>query len=273
MKIFIMNFYINPVWYNNIMQDLLFYNEYEQFYTMATESKAFRTFCEKAFGRDFSQDGFSDVSQVDRVLKYIPTEGHVLDIGCGNGKMLGYLQEKTGACIYGFDYSGNAISLAKEVFSNKSNFIQGCIGEVDYPEESFDVVISMDTMYFAPDMSALVDQIMKWLKCGGVFFTCYQEGDVMPKTENAYTTVLARALTDKSIPFEYIDITRESYDLLKNKRQAALECRSLFEEEGNESWFEMLVEQTDYADKPYEEYRLEMARYVYTVTKRCLEGD
>lgn len=247
--------------------DLLFYNEYEQFYSMATESNAFQVFCKKAFGKDFSQDGFSDISQVDRVLKYIPKEGHVLDIGCGNGKMLGYIQEKTDAYIYGFDYSGNAINLAKELFKNKSSFTQGCIGEVDYPDESFDVVISMDTMYFAKDMSALVDQIMRWLNKNGVFFTCYQEGDVMPKTENVYTTVLAKAFKEKSISFEYIDITRESYDLLRRKRQAALECEALFEAEGNSSWFEMLVDQTDYANKPFEEYEKEMARYVYIVKK------
>lgn len=248
-------------------QDLFFYNEYEQFYMMARESKAFRAFCEKAFGKDFSQDGFSDLSQVDRVLKFIPQNGYVLDIGCGNGKMLGYIQEKTDAYIYGFDYSGNAIDLAKELFKNKSSFTQGCIGDMEYPDESFDTVISMDTMYFAKDMSALVDQIMRWLKKSGVFFTCYQEGDVMPKTENVYTTVLAMVLKEKSIPYEYIDITRESYDLLRRKRKAALEYESLFEEEGNSRWFEMLVDQTDYANKSFDEYKKEMARYVYIIKK------
>ena len=38
-----------------------------------------------------------------------------------------------------------------------------------------------------------------------------------------------------------------------------------FVKEGNAEWFEMLVAQTDYADKPFEEYKKEMARYIYTV--------
>lgn len=249
------------------MENLLFYNEYEQFYLMAKESAAFKVFCEKAFGKDFSQDGFSDVSQIDRVLPYIPKGGHILDIGCGNGKMLGYLQEKTDACIYGFDYSQNAINLAKEMFNYKSSFVRGCIGEVDYADESFDVIISMDTMYFAPDMAAFVDQIMRWLKRGGTFFACYQEGDVMPKTENVHTTVLAKALEEKSLDFEYTDITRESYDLLLRKRKAAIECEDLFRNEGNENWFEMLIDQTEYANRPYADYEKEMARYVYVITK------
>lgn len=248
-------------------QDLLFYNEYEQFYAMVKNSNAFRTFCEKAFGRDFSQDGFSDISQVDRILDYIPNGGHILDIGCGNGKMLGYLQKKTDAYIYGFDYSVNAINQAKKLFKKRSSFVQAYIGEVEYPAELFDTVISMDTMYFAKDISSLIIQIMRWLKKGGVFFTCYQEGDLMPKTENAYTTVLAKELQKQSISFEVTDITEESYDLLKRKRKAALECEALFREEGNNNWFEMLVNQTDYANKPYDEYKKEMSRYIYVVKK------
>lgn len=84
--------------------------------------------CHQGFRRF---NGFSDVSQVDRVLEYIPKGGHVLDIGCGNGKMLGYIQEKTDAHVHGFDYSSNAINQAKELFKNKSYFIQGCIGKVN----------------------------------------------------------------------------------------------------------------------------------------------
>lgn len=134
--------------------DLLFYNEYEQFYSMAKTSKAFRLFCQKAFGKDFLQDDFSDLSQIDRVLKYIPKakQSHILDIGCGNGKTLEYLQKKL-AHLFTDLIIHRTQSTQQNHCLQKKEFIQGCIGEVDYSAESFDVIISMDTMYFSSDMN------------------------------------------------------------------------------------------------------------------------
>lgn len=39
--------------------ELLFYDAYEEFYSMANQSRTFRLFCQDAFGEDMSQDGFS----------------------------------------------------------------------------------------------------------------------------------------------------------------------------------------------------------------------
>ena len=247
----------------------LFYSEYEQFYKMAEQSVAFKSFCKEAFGEDLSQDGFSDISQIKRILDLISDRQdiNVLDAGCGNGKMLGYLQKKTGCFIYGFDYSQNAIDTARKLFPVKSDFRQGCIGETDYPDEQFDVVTSMDTMYFAPDMKMFVMQIMRWLKKDGILFVCYQEGDVMPKTYNSGTTVLAHALDDLGIPYEVEDITEETYNLLKRKRETALAYKSAFEAEGNSDWFDLLMLQTECVTEPYEQFAEKMARYIYTVRK------
>lgn len=105
-------------------KDLLFYDAYEAFYTMAEKSNAFRAFCKDAFGEDFSQDGFSNIEQINMILQYMPQKDdvNILDVGCGNGKTLGYLQEKTKAYIYGFDYSEKAIKTAKFLFPYNSQF-------------------------------------------------------------------------------------------------------------------------------------------------------
>ena len=250
-------------------EELLFYNEYEKFYAMAEQSNAFRAFCYDAFGEDFSQDGFSDIKQIDRILQYIPSKENVriLDIGCGNGKMLGYLQKKTGAYIHGFDYSEKAIRTACKLFPVNSEFREGVIGDIEYPVGSFDVIVSMDTMYFAKDMKAFVAQIFQWLREGGVLFVGYQEGEVMSKTESADTTVFAMALKSSGISYEATDITEQTYELLRTKRIAAIAHRSEFEAEGHKNWYDMLMAQTECVTEPYEQFKEKMARYIYVVRK------
>ncbi len=250
-------------------KDLLFYDAYEGFYTMAEQSEAFRAFCRDAFGEDFSQDGFSNIEQIDKILPYIPMDkvAYVLDIGCGNGKMLGYLQKKTGAFIHGFDYSERAIGTAEKLFTEKAEFREGVIGEIDYSPEQFDVIISMDTMYFAKDMAAFVAQIKKWLKPEGVFFVGYQEGDVMPRTTDVHTTVLAEALRQNGLGYEAEDITEQTYELLRKKRTVAEQYREAFEKEGHQNWYEMLVGQTEYAKVPLEQFKKNMARYLYVARR------
>lgn len=250
-------------------QDLLFYAAYEEFYTMASRSNAFQAFCKDAFGEDFSQDGFSDIEQINRILNYIPKQGnvHILDIGCGNGKMLGYLQRKTGAYIHGFDYSEQAIETAKALYPVNSEFREGVIGEIEYPAAQFDVITSMDTMYFAKDMVHFVAQIKRWLKPGGIFFVGYQEGDVMPKTKDVHTTALAEALCQNEMQYVAEDITQQTYELLLKKRAEAEKHREEFVAEGYQNWYEMLIGQTEYANVPYETFQKKMARYIYVVRK------
>lgn len=248
--------------------ELLFYDAYEEFYTMAEKSDAFQVFCKDAFGEDFSQDGFSDIKQINMILEYIPQKEnvHILDIGCGNGKMLGYLQKKTGAYIHGFDYSEKAIETAKSLFPVNAEFKEGIIGEIEYSEK-FDVIISMDTMYFAKDMVAFIAQIKNWLKKDGVFFVGYQEGDIMPKTECEYTTALAKALEKNGMNYEVTDITKQTYDLLKTKRDFAIMYQAEFEAEGHKKWFDMLIGQTESVTETFEQFKQKMARYIYVIRK------
>lgn len=246
-------------------EELLFYDAYQEFYTMAEYSNAFRAFCKDAFGADFSQDGFSDKEQIDRILQYIP-EGddvHILDIGCGNGKMLGYLQEKTGAYIHGFDFSAQAIATSTKMFQTQADFQEGVIGEITYAPGSFDVITSMDTMYFAKDMSAFVGQLKTWLKKDGIFFVGYQEGDVVPKTKNVESSQIVEAFRKNKMSFEVFDITRQTYDLLVKKRETAIAHKIEFEEEGYSNWYELLVLQTDYVVDGYDAFREKMARYLF----------
>ena len=138
---------------------------------------------------------------------------------------------------------------------------------MEYPEESFDLITSMDTMYFAKDMTAFIAQIKKWLKPCGVLFVGYQEGDVMPKTEGVRTAVLTKALEKNGLNYEVMDITEETYNMLKRKREAAIKYQLAFEAEGYKSWFDMLIGQTECVTKTYEQFAKKTARYIYVIRK------
>ena len=250
-------------------KDLLFYKEYEKFYTMAEKSLAFSLYCKDAFGKDFSQDGFSDINQINMILNFIPNRENVniLDIGCGNGKLLGYLREKTNCNIYGFDYSKKAIRTAKGLHPVHSEFRQGIIGEIDYTENFFDVIISMDTIYFAKDMSNFVAQVKSWLKPQGIFFIGYQEGDVMPKTKSLSTTEIAKCLEINQMKYKVFDITTKTYEMLKKKRESAKAHYDLFCKERNKMWFDMLMFQTECAEESLESFEKKMSRYIFVAKK------
>lgn len=249
-------------------KEILFYNEYEEFYEFSENSETFKRFCYDAYGADFSQDGFSDINQINMIFPYIKdSNSHLLDVGCGNGKMLEYLSKKSGAYIHGFDYSEKAIAYAKDKNSD-ADFRVGVIGEIDYSKDSFDLVISMDSIYFAKDMKSFISQVRSWLKPGGTFFVAYQEGDVMKKTADVHSTVFAMAMKELNWDYEAKDITVESFDVLYKKRMTALSYQQQFKQESNGVWGDMLIEQTDYILQGKDEYINKLARYIYVAKKQ-----
>lgn len=249
--------------------DLLFYSGYQQFYEMAEKSKAFSDFCREAYGADLSQDGFSDISQIELISRHIPQGNDIciLDVGCGSGKMLRYMQRKFNCFICGFDYSENAIKTAVSQGGENCDFRVGTIGETDYPPMSFDAVISMDSVYFADDIVKFTSQVNSWLKEKGVFIIGYQEGDVAGKTDSCDTTLIARALKENNMPYSVSDITEETYHLMRKKRETVMKYKTAFENENIGQWYDVILHQTDSGETSFEDYRKNNARYIYTARK------
>lgn len=250
-------------------EDLMFYSAYEDFYSMAAKSAAFGEYCREAFGEDFSQDGFSDISQINRIIKMLPDrpESDILDIGCGNGKLLRYLRQELSCRIFGFDYSENAIKTAKALNNADSNFRVGVSDDIIYPDESFDAVLSMDSIYFTNDMPKLIGKIFSWLKPNGIFIAGYEEGDVMPRTLSADTSVIAQSFRKNRIEYTYEDISEETYGMLCRKRETIQKYKSKFDKEGISMWYDVVLHQTDSVLKGYEEYHKNNARYIFKAIK------
>lgn len=108
--------------------------------------------------------------------------------------MLGYLQKKTGTYIHGFDYSTKAIETAQSLFPINTEFKESIIGEIDYSEEEFDVIISRDTMYFAKDMTAFISQGKN-----GKIYLCSKEIVEFQSVEIFTMSIYYKKLTEKEL--------------------------------------------------------------------------
>jgi SAM-dependent methyltransferase len=93
----------------------------------------------------------------------------VLEIGCGLGTD-GAQFARAGADYTGVDLTDAAIELARkrfELFGLKGDFQVADAENLEFPNESFDVVYSHGVLHHTPDINAAVQEIHRVLKPGG----------------------------------------------------------------------------------------------------------
>lgn len=130
-----------PIWYT-----------YRHYYETVKDSEAHAEFCERLYGRNLSQDGFSDMNQINKLIELaqIKSTSVVLDLGCGSGLISEYISDVTGAVVYGIDYIPEAIEHAEERTTGKRERLKFYTGNLDYitfPQKSFHCIISIDSLY------------------------------------------------------------------------------------------------------------------------------
>jgi cyclopropane fatty-acyl-phospholipid synthase-like methyltransferase len=218
---------------------------YDAYYVATEHSQAHHAFCERVFGKDLCQHGFADLEQLDllvQVTQLGPAQ-RVLDLGCGNGLIAEYLSDRTGAHITGLDYIPKAISQAQGRTAAKSErlaFIVGDINRLELPEAAFDLILSIDTMYFSEDYAATLQGLKAALRPGGQMAIFFSHGPDFssPKDEFPRETLppdktpLAEALRANDLTFRTWDLTRQDYELAQRRIEVLTELKPQFEAEG-----------------------------------------
>lgn len=92
--------------------------------------------------------------------KWIKYGSRVLVLGCGEGDLINYLQEKAGARVFGLDID------EKKVFgaiSKGLSVIQGDINRDldDYPEKSFDYIIAHDIIQIMDKPDEIIRKLLE----------------------------------------------------------------------------------------------------------------
>jgi cyclopropane fatty-acyl-phospholipid synthase-like methyltransferase/CheY-like chemotaxis protein len=230
---------------------------YHRYYLAAATSRAHAEFCADAYGKNLCQHGFATVQQVDELIRaaHIDANVRVLDLGCGNGMIAEYIAEVSDAWVTGLDYSDIAIALANQRTQGKRarlDFVVGDLTAPQLPPHSFDVLVSIDTLYFSGDYAKTLECWRALLRRGGQMAIFYSHG-VNPEnpkeTFDARTlapdhTPLADALRKIGLGFEVQDFTRHDVELAQRKKESLGKLKDVFEAEGNMFLYENRMSET-----------------------------
>nr|CAB3460814.1 unnamed protein product [Digitaria exilis] len=144
---------------------------------------------ERIFGEGYvSTGGVETTKEFVGMLDLKPGQ-KVLDVGCGIGGGDFYMAENYDVHVLGIDLSINMVSFAIERAIGRNCSVEFEVADCttkDYPENSFDVIYSRDTILHIQDKPALFRSFFKWLKPGGkVLISDYCKNPGKPSEEFA----------------------------------------------------------------------------------------
>lgn len=119
---------------------------------------------------DRSRKGLQAAGEWSELQKLLPDFAgkKVLDLGCGYGWHCRYAAEQGAAHVLGTDISQKMLEEART-----RNLVPGveyqcaAMEDLDFPPESFDVVISSLAFHYVEDFAPLIAKVARWLKPQG----------------------------------------------------------------------------------------------------------
>jgi len=112
----------------------------------------------------------------------------ILEIGCGAGTMTSYLSS-FGHDVIGTDVSKELLNYAKKTHQKCTfKFMSG--NKIDFPDNSFDRVVSFDVLEHIPDTNMHLSEVYRILKPGGYYLF---------QTPNKLTNLPYCIVKDKSL--------------------------------------------------------------------------
>lgn len=135
-----------------------------------------------------SQQGLAGAGEWPELQKLLPDfRGmSVLDLGCGYGWHCKYAADHGAAQVLGTDISHRMLETAMRHNPGPNiEYHLGAMEELQFPNASFDVVLSSLALHYVANFPALVQNISRWLKPEGQFifsvehpvFTAYGSQD------------------------------------------------------------------------------------------------
>jgi len=124
-----------------------------------------------------------------RVLKYIPYQGQILDLGCGSGRDSKDFREK--------NYIVKPVDGSSEMAERATEYLQQFVlcqtfEKLKFPPEIFDLIWACASLLHMPfnDLPAFLERSSKWLKPDGYYYMSFKYGDFEGERDGRYYTDL-----------------------------------------------------------------------------------
>ncbi len=128
----------------------------------------------------WNMDAEKNLRYIEQALSGVPEDfsGKLLEVPVGTGVLtMPVYRELPDADITCLDYSADMMGAAKQKaeFAGIKNvtFLQGDVGALPFPDESFDIVLSLNGFHAFPDKEAAYRETYRVLKKGGTFCGCF----------------------------------------------------------------------------------------------------
>ncbi|MFR7989764.1 MAG: class I SAM-dependent methyltransferase [Anaerovoracaceae bacterium] len=123
-------------------------------------------FFEKYSQMDRSKKGLSGAGEWRQFQKFMPDfrGKRVLDLGCGYGWHCRYAAENGAASVLGTDISQKMLRRAEEMSVGTGiRYRRKAMEDLEFPDESFDIVLSSLAFHYVRDFFRLLEKINSWL--------------------------------------------------------------------------------------------------------------
>ncbi len=128
----------------------------------------------------WNMDAEKNLRYIEQALSGVPMDfaGKLLEVPVGTGVLtMPVYKDLPEAQITCLDYSADMMSAAKEKADRAGiknvTFLQGDVGALPFPDESFDIVLSLNGFHAFPDKEAAYRETFRVLKKGGTFCGCF----------------------------------------------------------------------------------------------------